>query len=66
MPKIKVLYISSTLGSGGPTNVIFNIVKYLDRERFEPVILICLKIFCSKAPTRCNTQSRNSPRYILC
>ncbi len=39
MSKIKVLYISSTLGSSGPTNVIFNIVKYLDRERFEPVIL---------------------------
>lgn len=39
MPKIKVLYISSTLGSSGPTNVIFNIVKYLDREHFEPVIL---------------------------
>ena len=39
MSKTKVLYISSTLQSSGPVNVIFNIIKYIDRERFEPVIL---------------------------
>ncbi len=37
--RIKVLFLVSTLESGGPTNVIFNIVKYIDRDIIEPMIL---------------------------
>jgi glycosyltransferase involved in cell wall biosynthesis len=37
--KITVLFLVSTLERGGPTNVIYNIVKYIDREAIEPVIL---------------------------
>lgn len=37
--KTKVLFFVSTLESGGPTNVIYNIIKYLDRTVIEPVIL---------------------------
>jgi glycosyltransferase involved in cell wall biosynthesis len=37
--KIKVLFFVSTLESGGPTNVIFNIIKYIDRDLIEPVIV---------------------------
>jgi glycosyltransferase involved in cell wall biosynthesis len=37
--KTKVLFFVSTLESGGPTNVIYNIIRYLDRATVEPVIL---------------------------
>lgn len=37
--KTKVLFFVSTLESGGPTNVIYNIIKYLDRTLVEPTIL---------------------------
>ena len=37
--KIRVLYILSTLRLSGPVNVLFNLIKYLDRNRFEPIIL---------------------------
>jgi glycosyltransferase involved in cell wall biosynthesis len=37
--KTKVLFFVSTLESGGPTNVIYNIIKYLDRTLVEPMIL---------------------------
>lgn len=39
MQKIKVLYIVSTLESKGPTNQLFYLIKYLDREVFDPMIL---------------------------
>lgn len=39
MVKIKVLYIVSTLKRSGPINVLSNIVKFLDRDIFEPYIL---------------------------
>lgn len=32
----KLLYIVSTLKRSGPTSQLFNIIKYLDRTRFEP------------------------------
>jgi len=32
----KVLYVVSTLGCSGPTNQLYNLVRYLDREHFEP------------------------------
>lgn len=35
----KVLYIVSTLSRCGPTNQLFNIIKYLDRDRFEPYLI---------------------------
>jgi glycosyltransferase involved in cell wall biosynthesis len=37
--KVKVLFLISTLEKAGPTNVLFNIVKYLDRDKIVPVIL---------------------------
>ncbi|MBN2457376.1 MAG: glycosyltransferase family 4 protein [Sedimentisphaerales bacterium] len=40
---IKVLYVISTLQRSGPVNMLFNLVKYLDREFFEPVILTLSK-----------------------
>jgi glycosyltransferase involved in cell wall biosynthesis len=33
------MFFLSTLESSGPTNVVYNIIKYLDREKFEPVVL---------------------------
>jgi len=39
MRKIKILYVGSTLGYQGPVCQLYNQVKYLDRERFAPVIL---------------------------
>ncbi len=40
---IKILYIVSTLNRCGPINVLFNLVKHLNRERFEPIILTLSK-----------------------
>ncbi len=37
--KIRVVFLVSTLEKGGPTNVIFNIIKYLDVVSFQPVIV---------------------------
>lgn len=37
--KTKILFFVSTLESGGPTNVIYNIIKYLDKSVIEPMIL---------------------------
>lgn len=39
----KILYITSTLQSSGPINVVFNLIKYLDRDNFEPIILTLSK-----------------------
>ncbi len=39
MKLLKVLYIVSTLRSCGPVNQLFNLIKYLDGDRFEPLIL---------------------------
>ena len=36
---LKILYIVSTLKSGGPTNQLFNIIKNLDRHIFKPIVL---------------------------
>ncbi len=36
---IKVLYIVSTLKRSGPSNQLFNLLKYLDRNIFDPVII---------------------------
>lgn len=35
----KILYIVSTLSMSGPTNQLFSLVKYLNREEFDPYIL---------------------------
>lgn len=35
----RILYVVSTLRVSGPINVLYNIVKYLDREHFEAAIL---------------------------
>lgn len=40
---IKVLYIISTLKKTGPVNVLYNIIKNLDRTKYEPVILTLSK-----------------------
>ncbi len=37
--KIRVLFFVSTLENVGPTNVIYNIIKYLDRTIIEPMVL---------------------------
>jgi len=36
---VRVLYIVSTLKRSGPTNVLFNLIAELDRDKFEPIIL---------------------------
>lgn len=36
---IKILYIVSTLQRTGPTNQLFYIIKYLDKDLFTPIIL---------------------------
>ena len=40
---IKILYIISTLQKTGPVNVLYNIIKNLDRTKYEPVILTLSK-----------------------
>lgn len=35
----KILYIVSTLGNTGPTNQLFNLVKYLLQKKFEPYLI---------------------------
>lgn len=42
LPKT-VLYMISTLQRCGPVNVLFNLLKYLDRDHFEPIILTLSK-----------------------
>lgn len=37
--KIKVLFFLSTLESSGPTSVVYNIIKYLNRNIIDPCIL---------------------------
>ena len=36
---MKILYIVSTLRACGPINQLFCLIKYLDRQRFEPIVL---------------------------
>lgn len=36
---IKILYVTSTLQRSGPTNQLFNLIKYLDRDAFDPQII---------------------------
>lgn len=35
----KILYVVSTLRRSGPTNQLYNLLKYLDRTRFEPYLV---------------------------
>jgi glycosyltransferase involved in cell wall biosynthesis len=35
----KIVYIVSTLKKSGPTEVLLNIIKFLDRKKFEPIII---------------------------
>jgi glycosyltransferase involved in cell wall biosynthesis len=37
--RCKILYIVSTLKRSGPTNQLFNLIKYLDRGNFEPQVI---------------------------
>jgi glycosyltransferase involved in cell wall biosynthesis len=41
--RIRVLFVVSTLASQGPVFQLYNLVKYLDRSRFEPIILTLSK-----------------------
>lgn len=43
MKKIKVLFLSPSMRSGGAERVISNIVKYIDKERFFPVLGLLTK-----------------------
>lgn len=36
---IRILYIVSTLRRVGPTNQLYNIIKYLPRDKFTPIVL---------------------------
>ena len=36
---MKILYVVSTLKRSGPVIVLSNIIKYLDKNRFEPIVL---------------------------
>ncbi len=46
---IKVLYVVSTLMRSGPINILYDVVKYLDRTRFTPYIIT---LSVEKAETR--------------
>jgi glycosyltransferase involved in cell wall biosynthesis len=35
----KILYITSTLSRSGPTNQLYSLIKYLNRDKFHPYIL---------------------------
>lgn len=39
LKRIRVMYLGSTLARQGPVFQLYNLVKYLDRNRFEPVVL---------------------------
>lgn len=39
MSKFKVIYVVSTLQASGPTNQLYNIIKNLDRDQFEPYLI---------------------------
>lgn len=41
--KIKIAFIMSTLGTGGAEKVTSNILRYIDKEKFEPYLVILLK-----------------------
>ncbi|WP_192349187.1 glycosyltransferase family 4 protein [Algoriphagus sp. Y33] len=43
MPKIKILYIVSTLERKGPTNQLFYLIKYLDTSQYEVMVLTLSK-----------------------
>jgi len=36
---MRILYVVSTLGRSGPNQILLNTLRFLDRERFEPIIL---------------------------
>jgi len=37
--KIKIAYVISTLENCGPVNILFNLVKYLNRNVYDPIII---------------------------
>lgn len=37
--KVKILYIVSTLARTGPVNILYSLLKYLDRDKYYPEIL---------------------------
>lgn len=39
MGKIRIGYIISHLENAGPVNILYGIIKYLDRDKFEPYII---------------------------
>lgn len=39
MRKIKLVYVVSTLGRTGPTRQLYNLIKHLDRERFQAEVI---------------------------
>jgi len=39
MEKIKIAYVISTLENCGPVNILFNLIKYLNRSTYEPLII---------------------------
>lgn len=43
MNLIKVLYLISSLRKCGPTNQLYNLIKYLDREKYDPQIFTLSK-----------------------
>lgn len=39
MKKIRIGYLISHLENGGPVNILYGIIKYLDKDKFEPYII---------------------------
>ena len=35
----KIVYITSTLGNTGPTNQLYNVIKYLDTKKYKPYLI---------------------------
>ena len=36
---IRILYVTSTLKRSGPTNQLYNIIKYLNRDKYDPCLI---------------------------
>lgn len=56
--KVKIIYIINSLKRGGPVNMLYNLVKYIDKDKFEVIILSMSKCSLDKqkdfSDLRCN------------
>lgn len=63
--KQRVLFVASTLQSSGPINIVYNIVKNLDRRQFEPFILTLSPESTSHSSSRERFEKLGTKLYSL-